>query len=89
LPEGQIRSISNEVNNRMTKQQAAAWKQRWQRVEEAERHELQTMSLELRWRQLVAMFDSARALGWATTDETEIEQVRARWAKLRRGAARG
>ncbi len=89
MPEGQIRSISNEVNNRMTKQQAAAWKQRWQRVEEAERHELQTMSLELRWRQLVAMFDSARALGWATTDETEIEQVRARWAKLRRGAARG
>jgi hypothetical protein len=84
-----MRSISNEVNNRMTKQQAAAWKQRWQRVEEAERHELQTMSLELRWRQLVAMFDSARALGWATTDETEIEQVRARWAKLRRGAARG
>lgn len=84
MPRAQNRSILIEVGDRITREQAVAWQQRWQRAEEAERHGLRTMSIELRWRQLVAMFDSARALGWATTDETEIEQVRARWAKLRR-----
>lgn len=78
------RSTSNDVTTRISKDQAAAFRQRWALVEEAERQELQNTSTELRFRQLVSMFDSARALGWATTDETEIEQVRARWAKLRR-----
>ena len=68
---------------RISKDQAAAFRQRWALVEEAERQELQNTSAELRFRQLVSMFDSARGLGWATTDEAEIEQVRARWAKLR------
>jgi hypothetical protein len=72
------------VPPRLTKEQAIAFRQRWQQVEEAERRELQNATVELRFRQLVSMFDSARALGWATTDEAEIEQVRARWAKLRR-----
>ncbi|MCU0659497.1 MAG: hypothetical protein MUF64_30810 [Polyangiaceae bacterium] len=78
------RSILNGVTTRISKEQAAAFRQRWALVEEAERQELQNTSVELRFRQLVSMFDSARALGWATTDETELEQVRARWAKLRR-----
>ncbi len=73
--------------NRITKEQAAAFRQRWQLVEEAEHQELQTSPLELRFRQLAAMFESARGLGWATTEESEILQVRERWAKLRRSPA--
>jgi hypothetical protein len=72
------------VTSRISKEQAATFRQRWVLVEEAERRELRSSSAELRFRQLVSMFDSARGLGWATTDESEIDQVRARWAKLRR-----
>jgi hypothetical protein len=55
---------------------------RWQAVEEVERQELQSATLELRWQQLNAVIGMAIGLGIyeSTEDETEVFQ---RWAKLK------
>jgi hypothetical protein len=55
---------------------------RWQAVEEFERQELQTATLELRWQQLNAVIGMAIGLGIfePTEDETEVFQ---RWAILK------
>lgn len=60
---------------------------RWQAVAEIERQELQTASLELRWRQLNSVIGIAVGLGIFTPADDEIE-VFQRWAKLKEKAAR-
>lgn len=55
---------------------------RWQAVEEIERLELQTSTLELRWQQLNAVINMAIGLGIYETTEDEIE-IFQRWAKLK------
>ena len=59
-----------------------AYLARWQAVEEIERQELQTDSLELRWQQLNAVIGMAIGLGIyePAEDETEVFQ---RWAMLK------
>jgi hypothetical protein len=52
-------------------------------VAEAEREELRATPMERKFAQLAAMMESAQALGWATTDPREVEEVRARWMRLR------
>lgn len=68
---------------KMTREEARAWAARWALVAEAEREELQATPMEKKFAQLAAMRESAQALGWATTDPREVEEVRARWARLR------
>jgi hypothetical protein len=59
-----------------------AYLARWQAVEEVERQELQSASMELRWQQLNAAIRMAIGLGiyQSNEDETEVFQ---RWAKLK------
>ena len=59
-----------------------AYLTRWQAVEEVERQELQTATLELRWQQLNTVIGMAIGLGIyeSTEDETEVFQ---RWAILK------
>jgi hypothetical protein len=63
-----------------------AYRARWEAVAEIERQELQTASLELRWRQLNAVVGMAIGLGINTPAEDEIE-VFQRWAELKEKAA--
>ena len=59
-----------------------AYLARWQAVEEVERQELQTATMELRWQQLNAVIGIAIGLGIfeSADDETEVFQ---RWAILK------
>lgn len=49
----------------------------------AEREELQQTPLEVKFRQLAALMQSALALGWDMGDEREDRIVRERWRRLR------
>ncbi len=59
-----------------------AYLARWQAVEEVERQELQSATMELRWQQLNAVIRMAIGLGIyeSNEDETEVFQL---WAKLK------
>jgi hypothetical protein len=63
-----------------------AYRDRWKAVAEIERQELQTASLELRWRQLNAVVGLAIGMGIFKSADDEIE-VFQRWAKLKEKAA--
>jgi len=57
--------------------------ERWKAVEEIERQELRSASIELRWKQINAIWRLAKELGYSfEPDESEIE-VYQRWAKLK------
>ena len=67
----------------LTKQEARAFKQRWDAVNAAERQELASTPVAQKFRQLEALIASARQLGW--TDLTaEDDGVWERWARLRK-----
>jgi len=58
---------------------------RWKAVEEIERQELRSASIELRWKQINAIWRLAKGLGFSfDPDVSEIEVYR-RWAKLKEG----
>lgn len=67
----------------MTSEEAKAFAARWHLVADEERRELRAMTLEQKFAQLAALMESTRALGWETTDPAEVEEVRARWNRLR------
>ena len=59
--------------------------ERWKAVEEIERQELRSASMELRWQQINAIWRLAKGLGYSfEPDSSEIE-VYQRWAKLKEG----
>jgi hypothetical protein len=70
------------VERKMTSEEARAFAARWERVAEAEREELRETPMDRKFAQLEAMMESARSLGWETTDLAEVEAVRARWNQL-------
>jgi hypothetical protein len=59
----------------------------WKAVEEVQREERRSASLDLRWRQLNAAYGLAKGLGILKTDPTETE-VFHRWAILKEKASR-
>jgi len=59
-----------------------AYLARWQAVEEVERQELQSATIELRWQQLNAVIRMAIGLGIYESNEDEFE-VFQRWAILK------
>ncbi|MCK6552129.1 hypothetical protein L6R52_40235 [Myxococcota bacterium] len=70
------------MSRRVSRPEARAFAERWALVNDMERAELRAASLEQKFAQLAAMMESARALGWETTDPREVEEVRARWNRL-------
>lgn len=67
----------------MTEREGQQFRERWQLVTEAERQELRSTPVQLKFKQLAALMQSAQALGWETYDEADIEAVRQRWRRLR------
>lgn len=58
---------------------------RWKAVEEIERQELRDLSMETRLKQMSAIWQLGKGLGFSfEPDESEME-VFARWAKLKEG----
>ena len=61
------------------------YRDRWKAVEEFEREELRSLSMETRLQQMVTIWRMAVGLGFSfETDNSEME-VFARWAKLKEG----
>lgn len=73
---------------RVSRQAARALRARWRIVNVRERHELRATTHGEKLRQLVGLFESARAFGWDRVQADEEDVVRARWRRLRR-ALRG
>jgi hypothetical protein len=67
---------------RLDRREAKAFAERWNVVAQAERDELRRTSSAQKFAQLAALMESARALGWQTSDPTEVDEVRARWNRL-------
>ena len=67
---------------RMSPQEAKAFAARWKLVAKVEREELRNTSVAVKFADLAKLVDSARALGWQTTDPQEVEEVRQRWNRL-------
>jgi hypothetical protein len=59
-----------------------AYRDRWLAVADIERRELQSASIELRWRQLNAIVGLATSLGIMRSNDTELE-IYQRWANLK------
>ena len=60
------------------------YRERWQAVEEIERQEHQSVSIEHRWRQINAIFEFARALELKLDDPDILDDaVIKRWAQLK------
>lgn len=67
----------------MTKEEAAAFKERWRLVNERELEELKATSTEEKFKQLVALMASVDAVGLDDALKEEEQAVRVRWMKLR------
>jgi hypothetical protein len=61
----------------------AIYRNRWRAVEEIERQEAQTDSIELRWKQLISLVNLARGLNILPTQDEDETAVIMRWAKLK------
>jgi hypothetical protein len=70
-------------NRRMTLEEARAFKERWRLVNEYDRIELQRMTPAEKFRQLEALMDSARAMGWIEKLESEPNRASQNWLRLR------
>ncbi|HOU15335.1 MAG TPA: hypothetical protein PKZ84_19685 [Anaerolineae bacterium] len=68
----------------MEKQDAQAFRDRWQAVAEIEKRELQQASFAQRWRQFNAILQMAldMKLAWPEESIDEIVAVRQRWLRL-------
>ncbi len=72
---------------RMTKAEGRAYKRRWEAVNRFQIEELRATPVEEKFRQLALLMRVARAWPWTpkqlALEAAEVEQVRARWARLR------
>jgi len=62
-----------------------SYKERWKAVEEVERQELRSMSLDEHWRKLNAIVRFALESGMKRDDDDGEMEIFLRWAKLKIG----
>jgi hypothetical protein len=67
----------------MPAEEVKAFALRWRMVQQTEVAELRATPGGRKLEMLASLMASARALGWATTDPAEVEEVRSRWIRLR------
>ncbi len=72
----------------LSKAQARAFRQRWQKVNAREEQELRSISIDVKWQQFNTLLAWAHQFGWADALGEGEAEVRQRWARLRR-ACRG
>jgi putative transcriptional regulator len=68
----------------LTREEAQAYKRRWDMVNAAERKELASLSMAHKFRQVAALLASAKTLGWNEDRIAEENLVRERWSQLRK-----
>jgi hypothetical protein len=68
---------------KMTSEQALAYVARWQQVHDAEVAELRHTSMETKFAQLKALMASRDVFGPEPERDTQVREVRERWARLR------
>jgi transcriptional regulator with XRE-family HTH domain len=69
---------------RLTRGEAQAYRRRWEAVNAAEREELASTPVADKFRQVAALAASGEKLGWTEALAAEEDQIRQRWARLRR-----
>lgn len=67
----------------LTREEASAFRERWEMVNTAEQAELRATPLAYKLRQLAALMTSVPSLGWTEALAAEEAEVRARWNRLR------
>lgn len=70
--------------DQLTKDEARAFKARWEEVNAAECRELRRMSPTHKFRQLTSLMRWVNELGWSGILAEEEREVRERWNRLRR-----
>jgi hypothetical protein len=68
----------------ITPEQARSYFSRWDLVREVETTELQRTSMETKLRQLAALMASRHLFAPDPNRETQVHEVRERWARLRK-----
>jgi hypothetical protein len=68
----------------LTKAQAREFRLRWQLVNAREQEELRSASVELKWQQFNTLLGWAHQLGWSALLDDGADEVRLRWARLRK-----
>jgi putative transcriptional regulator len=71
-----------ESAGRLKKEEALAFKRRWQAVNAAEKSELASTPVADKFRQAAALLLSADKLGWNRPRSQDEEAVQERWARL-------
>lgn len=61
------------------------YRERWKAVEEFEREELRSLSMETRLQQMITIWRMAVGLGFSFETDNSETDVFARWAKLKEG----
>jgi transcriptional regulator with XRE-family HTH domain len=81
----EMETVSKEGSTgRLIRAEAQAFKRRWEMVNAAEREELRSTKMALKFRQVAALLTSAGKLGWTGGLAAEEDLVRERWVRLRR-----
>jgi hypothetical protein len=62
-----------------------SYRERWKAVEEFEREELRSFSMETRLKQMITIWRMAVGLGFSFESDPGEMEVFARWAKLKEG----
>jgi hypothetical protein len=60
-------------------------RERWKAVEEFEREELRSLTMEMRLQQMITIWRMAVGLGFSFESDNSEMEVFARWAKLKEG----
>jgi hypothetical protein len=68
----------------MTKEEAQAFKARWSLVNKQILDEVRQKSLEDKLDELADLYETAFELGWIERMQNAVDEVSARWQKLRR-----
>lgn len=61
------------------------YRERWKAVEEFEREELRSLTMEMRLQQMITIWRMAMGLGFSFEPDNSKMEVFARWAKLKEG----
>lgn len=70
----------------MTREQAIAYKRRYELVNAHEREELRRTPVKVKFRQLCALMASVESMGWDEALAEGEQEVRDRWQRLRKAA---
>lgn len=72
------------MTRQLTKVEASAFRARWQRVNAREEEELRSTPPEVKLQQFNTLLGWAHQLGWAAALGEGEDEVRQRWARLRK-----